>query len=232
MKKLNQTNVVLDSCSKKINNHFKKCVINNIDTNVATVRTKTCIPVLGKDCCFYSFNGLADGKEHIALVFDKKSLHSRAPLVRVHSECLTGDVFGSGKCDCGEQLDEAIHRFSQFGGILIYLRQEGRGIGLYNKLDAYALQCQGYDTFEANNILNFKDDLRDYKVAAQMLKALGVNRIKLLSNNPDKPKQLSRYGIEIDNTVSTGVHVKQSNLHYLMAKKVKSGHNLNLNNCA
>ena len=148
--------------------------------------------------------------------------------MRVHSECLTGDVFHSGKCDCGDQLQESIDRMSKSGGIIIYLRQEGRGIGLYNKLDAYALQSKGYDTFEANNLLNFKDDMRDYKMAAQMLKAMGVGKIKLLSNNPDKLYQLLSHGINVEDLMPTNVYVKPHNQRYLLAKKIKSGHKLNL----
>ena len=195
--------------------------------NISKVRNKVCIPILKGNCCFYSFNGLCDEKEHVALVF-KKAITQKVPLVRIHSECLTGDIFRSSKCDCGDQLRESINKFSKAGGILIYLRQEGRGIGLYNKLDAYALQSMGYDTFEANNLLNFDDDLRDYKVAAQMLEALGIRKIKLVSNNPDKLAQLERYGIEVENIINTEVYLKNQNRNYLIAKKVKSGHLLNI----
>ena len=120
-----------------------------------------------------------------------------APLVRLHSECLTGDVFGSQRCDCGPQLREAVERIADAGGFLLYLRQEGRGIGLYAKLDAYALQDAGLDTYEANLALGFAADERDYTVAAQMLRALGVSRVALLSNNPDKAAQLTGLGITV-----------------------------------
>lgn len=205
-------------------------MINSNDIENITLRTKVCIPVMGKECYFHSFNGFSDKQEHLALVFygnGKKAL-PLIPLVRVHSECLTGDVFHSGKCDCGEQLRESINTMSKSGGIIIYLRQEGRGIGLYNKLDAYALQSKGYDTFEANNLLNFDDDLRDYKVAAQILSALKIGTINLLSNNPDKLKQLSSYGIKVKKFISTNVYLKPHNQNYLLAKKIKSGHKLNL----
>ena len=117
--------------------------------------------------------------------------------MRLHSECLTGDVFGSQRCDCGPQLREAVERIATAGGFLLYLRQEGRGIGLYAKLDAYALQDDGLDTYDANLALGFGADERDYTVAAQMLLALGVRRVALLTNNPDKVHQLERLGIEV-----------------------------------
>jgi GTP cyclohydrolase II len=176
---------------------------------------------------FVTFDHLEDGKEHIAIVFgDWKN--QAAPLVRIHSECLTGDVFSSGKCDCGEQLQEAIALMKVQGGILLYLRQEGRGIGLYNKLDAYEYQRQGFDTYEANRLVGFGDDLRDYTVAAQMLNALGVPAVQLLSNNPDKRDKLRSFGIEVQVEVSTGVFVKDSNRNYLAAKVSKTGHKINL----
>lgn len=195
----------------------------------ATVRNKVCIPIANGECFFYSFDNLVDKNEHIALVFKKANLQS-SPLVRIHSECLTGDVFGSAKCDCGDQLQEAINMFQAVGGILIYLRQEGRGIGLYNKLDAYTLQNMGFDTFEANKLLNFAYDLRDYRPAAQILQALNNNDIQLLSNNPDKLNQLKNYGIKISNLINTQVYLKTHNQKYLTAKKTNSGHQLNLNN--
>jgi GTP cyclohydrolase II len=139
---------------------------------------------------------------------------------------LTGDVFSSGKCDCGEQLNEAIELMKGRGGILLYLRQEGRGIGLYNKLDAYHYQRQGFDTYEANRLVGYGDDLRDYTVAAQMLKALGVTSVQLLSNNPDKRERLRALGIEVRKQMSTGVFVKESNRAYLAAKVSKTGHRI------
>ena len=195
----------------------------------AQIRNKVCIPIATGECCFYSFNNLADANEHVALVF-KKADTQEFPLVRLHSECLTGDIFGSAKCDCGDQLQEAIEKFNETGGILIYLRQEGRGIGLYNKLDAYALQSKGFDTFEANNLLNFADDLRDYRVAAQILNALDVKSIQLLSNNPDKKEQLQKYGIHVSSVVNTSIYLKPENEKYLMVKKQKSGHDIILKN--
>lgn len=172
-------------------------------------------------CC--TFKGLSDDKEHIALVF-KNAEEQSTPLVRIHSECITGDLFGSNLCDCGDQLEESIKRFHQEGGVLLYLRQEGRGIGLYNKIDAYAMQRQGYDTFEANQLLSLPEDNRNYSVAAEMLKALGLQRIILLSNNPDKQKQLQQQGVKVTARYSTGFYLKKENSRYLEAKIQKSGH--------
>ncbi len=148
------------------------------------------------------------------------------PLVRMHSECLTGDVFHSSRCDCGEQLEETINRMGESGGIILYLRQEGRGIGLYNKIDAYRLQSQGMNTYEANNHLGFDDDLRDFTEAAQMLEALGVGKIRLVTNNPKKIRELSEYGIEITEVVNTSAHIKDGNENYLKAKVSHGKHHL------
>ena len=133
-----------------------------------------------------SFEGLKTDKEHVAIVFSKVDKTQSVPIVRIHSECLTGDVFHSSRCDCGEQLDETIRKLGEQGGIILYLRQEGRGIGLYNKIDAYKLQSEGMNTYEANNHLGFGDDLRDFSEAAQMLEALGVSKIQLITNNPKR----------------------------------------------
>jgi len=164
----------------------------------------------------YSFRGLSDGKEHFALRFGDRD--TDAPLVRVHSECMTGDVLGSARCDCGPQLQESLRRLHEEGGYLIYLRQEGRGIGLYAKLDAYRLQEQGHDTYAANRALGHGDDERDYTAAAEMLKALGVSRITLITNNPDKRTQLEALGIDVADVRPTGVFSGRHNLPYLEAK--------------
>ncbi|MBL7543656.1 MAG: GTP cyclohydrolase II [Bdellovibrionaceae bacterium] len=192
-----------------------------------SVRQIVRVPIEKLEADFITFRNLADGNEHIALGLGdwRNATH---PLVRIHSECLTGDVFGSGKCDCGEQLKESIHEIHRVGGLVLYLRQEGRGIGLYNKLDAYALQAKGLDTYEANQKLGLKDDLRDYTVAAQILQALNISSIRLLSNNPDKTSQLRELGINITEEVSTGVYVKPSNRKYLEAKVVKTRHRIGL----
>jgi GTP cyclohydrolase II len=174
----------------------------------------------------FTFHGLVDGREHVAIGLGEHD-SGRVPLVRLHSECLTGDALGSARCDCGPQLQEAIGRITQAGGYLLYLRQEGRDIGLYNKIDAYALQEDGLDTYEANRALGFAEDERDYTVAAQMLGALGVGRLDLLSNNPDKADQLEETGLTVVRRVHTGLHVSPVNLGYLAAKAA-SGHVLHL----
>jgi GTP cyclohydrolase II len=167
---------------------------------------------------FIGFDGL-EGGEHIAIRFPGRlSDLSQPTLVRVHSECLTGDLFGSARCDCGQQLDEAIERLTEEGGVLLYLRQEGRGIGLYAKLEAYRLQERGLDTYAANRQLNLPEDARDFSLAAQMLLALKLNRIRLLTNNPDKVDQLRAAGIDIVEIRRTGVFVTDSNRAYLQAK--------------
>jgi len=176
-----------------------------------------------------SFDGLCDGREHVALALgEQRNDPTRVPLVRLHSECLTGDAFGSERCDCGPQLQEAVARISQVGGYLLYLRQEGRGIGLYSKLDAYALQEAGLDTYEANLALGYAEDERDYDVAAQMLLGLGVERLDLLSNNPDKAAQLEAAGIHVENRVPTALHVSSVNGRYLATKAARGRHRLGL----
>jgi len=172
-----------------------------------------------------TFTGLADAQQHVALELGRPAA-ARLPLVRLHSECLTGDVFGSQRCDCGPQLREAIERITKHGGYVLYLRQEGRGIGLYDKLDAYALQDGGLDTYDANLALGHGADERDYTSAAQMLYALGASRIALLSNNPDKCAQLARLGITIAKQVPTALHLNETNAAYLTAKARRGGHDL------
>jgi GTP cyclohydrolase II len=203
---------------------------DSASTAPASVRTSVRIPLrfsdgFHVDAQVFTFDGLDDGLEHIALGLGDYR-HAGTPLVRLHSECLTGDVFGSARCDCGPQLRDAAEKISLAGGYLIYLRQEGRGIGLYNKLDAYALQDQGLNTYEANEALGLPSDGRDYTAAAQMLTTLGARRIELLSNNPDKAKQLAAHGIEIQRKVPTGVFVTPTNLRYLQAKVNVTGHQI------
>lgn len=196
------------------------------------IRTTVQVPVGLADgrtvqASFVTFHGLADGREHFVLRFGNPQ-EQAAPLVRLHSECITGDVFGSARCDCGPQLREAMQRLHAQGGYLLYLRQEGRGIGLFAKLDAYRLQDEGLDTYEANRMLGFGEDQRDYRVAAQMLGALGVGRITLLSNNPDKRAQLTEAGIEVSAQVPTGVFAGPDNLRYLHAKAKHTHHTIDL----
>jgi len=174
-----------------------------------------------------SFTGLADAQQHVALVLGRPAAAADGlPLVRLHSECLTGDVFGSQRCDCGPQLREAVERIAAHGGYVLYLRQEGRGIGLYDKLDAYALQDRGLDTYDANLALGHQADERDYTSAAQMLQALGASRIALLTNNPDKGAQLARLGVTIARRIPTGLHLNGTNAAYLAAKAERGGHDL------
>lgn len=193
----------------------------------ATVRRRIGVPLRFPDgyetaAEVISFHGLVDGREHLALGFGDPGA---VPLVRPHSECLTGDVLGSRRCDCGPQLREAVERISAAGGYLLYLRQEGRGIGLYEKLDAYALQDAGLNTYEANVALGHAPDERDYTVAAQMLLALGVSQLALLSNNPDKADQLGRLGLTVAEQVPTRVHLSPANVAYLSAK-ARNGHHV------
>jgi GTP cyclohydrolase II len=198
----------------------------------ATVRTRVHVPLrfgdgYTVDADLVTFHGLVDGAEHLAVVLGDPAA-SDAPLVRLHSECLTGDVFGSARCDCGPQLREAVERIAAVGGYLLYLRQEGRGIGLYNKLDAYALQDDGLDTYAANAALGLPEDARDYSAAAQILTALDADRIRLLSNNPDKADQLAALGIDITERVPTDAHVTATNLRYLRAKVEHTRHTIQL----
>src|ERR1044071_826491 len=165
-----------------------------------------------------------DGLEHMALV--KGDIDRGEPvLVRVHSECLTGDVFGSERCDCGDQIRQSLRLIDERGfGVLIYMHQEGRGIGLTNKIRAYALQDQGRDTVEANLELGFKEDLRDYGIGAQILRDLRVERVALLTNNPRKITGLQIYGVNVAERVPLEVPPRDSNIHYLRTKQVKLGH--------
>lgn len=178
----------------------------------------------------FNINGYTDenGKEHLALYMGDIS-NNEPVLCRVHSECLTGDALGSAKCDCGQQYDEAMKRIAENGsGVLLYMRQEGRGIGLINKLKAYELQRQGMDTVEANIALGFPEDMRKYDKAAEILKDLGVSKIKLMTNNPDKIRKLTEYGIEVTERIPIIVSHSHSADFYMHTKQEKMGHLLNL----
>jgi 3,4-dihydroxy 2-butanone 4-phosphate synthase / GTP cyclohydrolase II len=166
----------------------------------------------------------SDHKEHVALTLG--AIDDGEPvLVRAHSECLTGDVFGSSRCDCGEQLADSLRFLQERGrGVLLYLRQEGRGVGLTNKISAYALQERGLDTVEANLALGLPEDTRDYRAAADMLLDLGVRRARLLTNNPAKIEGLERYGVEVVERVPLGILPNPWNLGYLRTKREKMGH--------
>jgi 3,4-dihydroxy 2-butanone 4-phosphate synthase/GTP cyclohydrolase II len=176
------------------------------------------------DFIFKVYENVVDGKEHVALVKGEWN-EDEAVLVRVHSECLTGDVFGSQRCDCGDQLHTALQMIEKEGkGVLLYMRQEGRGIGLVNKIKAYTLQEQGFDTVEANLELGFKADARDYGIGAQILRDLGIKKMKILTNNPKKRVGLESYGIEIVERVSIQIEPNDNNINYLKVKKSKLGH--------
>lgn len=172
---------------------------------------------------FITFNNIKDNKEHLAIGVGpwKNKIELN---VRMHSECLTSEVFSSMMCDCKKQLEDFFIENKKSGGILLYLRQEGRGIGLYNKLDSYSLQRKGLDTVEANQFLGFEDDLRDYKIAYEILNLLNINSIFLHTNNPNKYNQLKELGVNIIKIIPTKVHENVFNREYLITKKIKSKH--------
>jgi GTP cyclohydrolase II len=173
------------------------------------------------------FRNSLDDKEYLAIIKGDISQGTKIP-VRLHSECLTSEVLGSLKCDCREQLETALQYIAKKGtGVVLYLRQEGRGIGLGNKIRAYALQEKGYDTVQANHILGFPDDLRSYDVAAAMLKELGIESIQLLTNNPSKIYGLEEHGIEVEERLPIQIQPNPINHFYLTTKAQKSGHLLN-----
>ncbi len=197
-------------------------LISKLETEAVPFVAKAAVPSVFGQFTVYGFLERATGKEHLAIVAgdidSRKRIH-----IRIHSECWTGDVLGSLKCDCRSQLEAALTHIGSQGGIVLYLRQEGRGIGLLNKLKAYALQEQGMDTVEANQALGFPDDLRTYDAAIEMLRFFGIRKVKLLTNNPKKIQALEDSGIEVHREA----HQQASNPHnlrYLRTKAKKSGH--------
>ena len=186
------------------------------------------LPTKYGDFKLKAFKQTTTGEEHLAIV--KGQWNKEEPvLVRVHSSCFTGDILGSLRCDCGDQLTSAMTMINKAGkGVVLYVNQEGRGIGLLNKLKAYKLQEEGYDTLEANLKLGFKGDARDYGVGAQILRAVGVQKMKLLTNNPKKRTGLTGYGLEITETVDIEIECNIHNKKYLKTKKEKMGHNLKI----
>ena len=187
------------------------------------------LPTKYGDFKLKAFKQITTGEEHLALVKGKWDKNDHV-LVRVHSSCFTGDILGSLRCDCGDQLSSAMQMINEEAkGVVLYMNQEGRGIGLLNKLKAYKLQENGYDTLEANLKLGFKGDARDYGVGAQILRAIGVKKMKLLSNNPKKRTGLIGYGLEITENIAIEVDCNVHNKKYLETKKEKMGHNLKIN---
>ncbi|WP_411953722.1 bifunctional 3,4-dihydroxy-2-butanone-4-phosphate synthase/GTP cyclohydrolase II [Alkalibacillus sp. S2W] len=191
---------------------------------LVTREVEVSLPTSYGDFRTVAYTNDIDGREHVALV--KGDIDPTEPtLVRVHSECLTGDVFGSNRCDCGPQLEAALNQIEEAGkGVLLYMRQEGRGIGLLNKLKAYKLQEEGYDTVEANEKLGYPADLRDYGIGAQILEDLGVRKMKLLTNNPRKIKGLYGYDLEVVDRVPLYMTPNKDNEKYLETKRDKLGH--------
>jgi GTP cyclohydrolase II len=197
-----------------------------VDASQLGIAARARLPIeTAANCEIIAFRSDADASDHIALILGERD--NSEPVVRLHSECLTGDILGSLKCDCGPQLHEALGQIHQAQwGVLLYLRQEGRGIGLINKLRAYALQDQGFDTVDANTRLGFAVDARDFAVAAQMLRLIGVNSVRLLTNNPKKVSGLEAQGITVSQRIPLQIASNPHNHDYLKTKRDRTGHKL------
>ncbi|ACQ69930.1 MULTISPECIES: bifunctional 3,4-dihydroxy-2-butanone-4-phosphate synthase/GTP cyclohydrolase II [Exiguobacterium] len=198
-----------------------EAIVRYMETNLVTRVADVSLPSSKGTFRMMGYENRMDREEHVALVTETLE---EVPLVRIHSECLTGDVFGSFRCDCGPQLDAAMTRIEQESGIVLYMRQEGRGIGLLNKLKAYALQENGLDTVEANVALGLHPDLRDYRVSAAMLRDLGVTHVRLMTNNPEKVDALESCGITVVERVPIHVGAHEANESYRLTKQLKMNH--------
>lgn len=196
--------------------------------NLIRLEVESKLPTEYGDFTIRAYSTMIDDKIHVALIKGEIKKEDTV-MVRVHSECLTGDIFSSNRCDCGPQLHSALEMISKEGkGVLLYMRQEGRGIGLINKLKAYNIQDKGYDTVEANEKLGFAPDLRDYGIGAQILREIGVGKMKILTNNPRKIVGLDGYGLEVVERIPIEIQPGSDNHNYLMTKKLKLGHMLGL----
>jgi len=199
------------------------------DASALSIATRAHLPIAAsEDAEIVAFRSANDMREHVALVIGEQN-GDRTPLVRLHSECLTGDILGSLKCDCGPQLDAALHAMADEArdggwGVLLYLRQEGRGIGLVNKLRAYRLQDQGFDTLEANRRLGFPEEARDFAIAARMLDLIGVRQVRLMTNNPEKVQALAAAGVNVAERVPHQLPANPHNERYLATKRDEAGH--------
>lgn len=196
-------------------------LVRYMETSLVTREADVALPTARGTFRMIGYRNALDRHEHVALV---KTGWTDVPLIRIHSECLTGDVFGSHRCDCGPQLDTAIDRIETEGGVVLYMRQEGRGIGLVNKLKAYALQEEGLDTVEANEALGLHADLRDYRVCAGMLRDLGIDTVRLMTNNPEKVDALEACGITVMERVPLHVGAHEENAAYRLTKQLKMNH--------
>ncbi|WP_215146118.1 3,4-dihydroxy-2-butanone-4-phosphate synthase [Exiguobacterium qingdaonense] len=196
-------------------------LVRYMETELVTREADVALPSSNGTFRLIGYKNRLDQQEHVALV---KDVLDEVPLIRIHSECLTGDVFGSHRCDCGPQLHAAMEKIEEESGIILYMRQEGRGIGLINKLKAYELQERGLDTVEANEALGLHADLRDYRVSAAMLRDLGVTSVRLMTNNPEKVEMLERCGIHVVERVPLHVGAHEANAAYRLTKQIKMNH--------